>query len=144
MDTKNQKLQWVERLAQTLSDNKLHKIEFETEDVSLTIRSKRPAPRPVALPVVASAGEHSAPEGDVAEEDVTIICSKDVGIFRNANKLAAGDTVEKGQKLGVIEAISVEHELISSCAGILVEVVIFDGDPVEYGQPIFVVSESEG
>ena len=141
MNTKDQNLQWVERLAQTLSENKLHKLEFENEDVSLTIRSKRPAPQPPAAQPVASA---DSAEVDVEEEDVTIICSKDVGIFRNANKLAAGDTVEKGQKLGVIEAISVEHELISSCAGILVEVVLFDGDPVEYGQPIFVVSESEG
>lgn len=139
MSTDNQELQWVEQLAKTLSHHQLHKLEFETENVSLTLRAARKTPKPTVAP---AASEREVPE--VEEADVTLIRSKDVGLFRTDASLSTGDKIEKGQKLGAIEAISVHHDLISSYSGSVVEVMVNDGDPVEYGQPLFVLSESEG
>jgi len=137
MKKSEKNLEWVERLAQTLVEHKLHKLEFETENVSLTLRaSQRVAPPP---PPAAASGE----EEDVEEADVVLIRSKDVGLFRILGALKAGVEISKGQRLGCVEAVSVEHDLVADYAGTLVDVLVQDGDPVEYGQPLFVLSESE-
>ena len=134
-------LQWVERLAKTMTDHKLHKLEVETEDVSLTLKAKPVVPKlePVA-PAVTAAGE--APDMD--EADVTLIRSQNVGLFRPADTLKPGSEVSVGQKIGIVEAVSVEHDLVSAYTGQLLEMLVQDGDPVEYGQPLLVLSESEG
>ena len=139
MESTESELDWVKRLAQTLVDNQLHKIEFETEDVSLTLRAKQKAPV-VPAPIVATSEDSE----DVEEADVVLIKSKDVGLFSMNEELKPGVKIEEGQKLGRVEAVSVEHELVADRSGILVEVLVQDGDPVEYGQPLFVLSESEG
>lgn len=141
MSKQTPELQWVERLAQTLALHKLHKLELETESVSITMRSKQARPTPVSAPE--SAGIAELEEGDVEESDVTLVRSKDVGLFRPTAGLETGTEVAKGQKIGKVEAVSIEHDLISDYSGTIVEFLVTDGDPVEYGQPILVLSESE-
>jgi acetyl-CoA carboxylase biotin carboxyl carrier protein len=130
-------LEWVERLAQTMVENQLYKLEFETEDVSLTLRASQ---RVVAAP----AEDSETDEEDVEEADVILILSKDVGLISMVEELEPGVEIQKGQKLGSVEAVSVEHDLVADFGGTLVEVLVQDGDPVEYGQPLLVLSESEG
>ena len=77
---------------------------------------------------------------EVEEADVALIRSQDVGIFRSTVKLATGSAITKGQKLGAVESVSLQHDLISDRAGTLLEVLAADGDPVEYGQPLLVLS----
>lgn len=136
MEDRNIELQWVERLAHTLQEYQLHKIELETEDVELTLRASRRQPAP---PAVVDAAE----EIDVEEADVVLIRSKDVGLFRPASDLEAGGTITHGQKVATVEAVSVVHDVVSEYQGTLVDILVQDGDPVEYGQPLFVLSESE-
>lgn len=140
MSNAKTELEWVERLAKTMAEQKLYKLELETEDVSLVMRSKvKPvAPTPVATP----SEVEEAP--DMEESDVTLIRSQDVGLFRPSETLKPGADVSVGQKIGIVEAVSVEHDLVSKFTGKLVEMLVQDGDPVEYGQPILVLSESEG
>lgn len=139
MENTGNELDWVEQLARTMVDHKLHKLEFETEDVSLTLRaSQRMAPAP------ASVAADPAESEDVEEADVVLIRSKDVGLISILDDLKPGVEIKKGQKLGMVEAVSVEHDLVADYSGTLVDVLVQDGDPVEYGQPLFVLSESEG
>ena len=132
-------LAWVEQLAQTMVQHKLHKLEFETENVSLSLR----ASQRVAPPAAAALPVPETEEEDVQEADVVLIRSKDVGLFRIVGDLEAGVEIKKGQRLGCVEAVSVEHDLVAEYTGTLVEVLVQDGDPVEYGQPLFVLSENE-
>jgi acetyl-CoA carboxylase biotin carboxyl carrier protein len=125
-------LDWVRRLAQTLQDHNLYTLSVETEDVSLTLKAKAKAPAPaVTAP---------APEKEVEEADVELIRAQDVGIFRATVKLATGSAITKGQKLGTVESVSLQHDLISDRSGTLLEILTADGDPVEYGQPLLVLS----
>lgn len=126
-------------MAQTLAANQLHKLELETENVSITMRAK--AQRPVAVP---DATFTEAEAEEMEESQVSLVRSKDVGLFKAASDLEAGAPVSKGQKIGVVESVSVEHDLVSDQEGTIVELLVADGDPVEYGQPILVLSESEG
>jgi acetyl-CoA carboxylase biotin carboxyl carrier protein len=127
-------LEWVRRLAQTLKEHSLYTLSVETEDVSLTLKAKiQPAasvPEQVA----------SVSEEEVEEADVELIRSQDVGIFRSTVKLATGSNIAKGQKLGTVESVSLQHDLISDRAGKLLEILASDGDPVEYGQPLLVLA----
>ena len=50
-----------------------------------------------------------------------------------------GDTVKKGQILGVIEAMKLMNEIESECDGIVKEVLVENGEMVEFGQPLFIV-----
>ena len=139
MENTGNKLEWVERLAQTMVDNQLYKLEFETEDVSLTLRASQKVAVAAASPVHGETDEE-----DVEEADVVLIRSKDVGLFSKDEELQPGVQIQKGQRLGCVEAVSVEHDLVADYSGTLVDVLVQDGDPVEYGQPLFVLSESEG
>ncbi|MCQ5258516.1 acetyl-CoA carboxylase biotin carboxyl carrier protein, partial [Mediterraneibacter faecis] len=47
------------------------------------------------------------------------------------------DKVEAGQVVGIIEARKLMNEIESECAGTVPEVLVENGEPVEYGQPMF-------
>lgn len=133
MSDKATHLDWVRQLAQTLKDHQLYTLSVETEDVSLTLTSKVAPP---AAPVAAVA----PPADEVEEADVELIRSQDVGIFRATVKLATGSPITKGQKFGTVESVSLQHDLIADRSGTLLEILAADGDPVEYGQPLLVLS----
>lgn len=127
-------LDWVRHLATTLKEHNLYELSLETEDVSVTLKAKAKPPAP---PVVERATEVA---DEVEEADVALIRSQDVGIFRSTVKLATGSSISKGQKLGAVESVSLQHDLVADKAGTLLEILAADGDPVEYGQPLLVLS----
>jgi biotin carboxyl carrier protein len=50
-----------------------------------------------------------------------------------------GDVVKKGQVLCIIEAMKLMNEIESETAGKIVQLLVENGQPVEYGQPLFVI-----
>ncbi len=68
-----------------------------------------------------------------------------VGVFRAGNRADAaprtevGASVEAGEVLGYVEAMGVLNDVEASCAGLVGEIAVEDGQPVEYGQPLFVL-----
>ncbi len=50
-----------------------------------------------------------------------------------------GDTVQKGQVLGIVEAMKLMNEIESEYDGVVEEILIGNEDMVEYGQPLFVI-----
>ena len=51
-----------------------------------------------------------------------------------------GDKVQSGQTLCIIEAMKIMNEIESNCSGTITEILVSDGTPVEYGQPLFSIS----
>lgn len=51
--------------------------------------------------------------------------------------VSVGDTVKKGQTLAIIEAMKLMNEIESEYDGIISEILVANGQPVEYGQPTF-------
>jgi len=73
------------------------------------------------------------------------VSSPTVGIFRtsrpgSAPRAQEGGSVASGEFLGLIETGSNATEITAGCAGRVVKVLAQDGDPVEYGQPLFLVA----
>ncbi|WP_153450936.1 acetyl-CoA carboxylase biotin carboxyl carrier protein [Streptomyces smaragdinus] len=54
-----------------------------------------------------------------------------------------GDQVEKGQQLGIIEAMKLMNPVEATRSGRVVEVLVADGEPVEYGQPLVLLATDE-
>ena len=54
--------------------------------------------------------------------------------------MVPGDRVKKGQTLGIVEAMKLMNEIESDCDGIVTEIAVANGDTVEYGQTLFVIS----
>ena len=51
--------------------------------------------------------------------------------------VTVGDTVKKGQTLAIIEAMKLMNEIESEYDGKVIEILVENGKPVEYGQPLF-------
>ncbi len=89
-----------------------------------------------AAPVSAAA---SAPEGKVIKSPM-------VGTFYRASSpgaepfVSVGSTVSEGQTLCVIEAMKLMNEIPADAAGVIKEVLVENGQPVEFGQPLFVLA----
>ncbi len=91
---------------------------------------------------VASAGSTSSAE-TAEEEALHIVKSPIVGTFYESSSPGAaafvkiGDEIENGQVLCIVEAMKLMNEIESDAAGEVVKRLVTNGQPVEYGQPLF-------
>ncbi len=60
--------------------------------------------------------------------------SPDAAVF-----VKEGDRIEKGQVLGILEAMKLMNEIESEVAGIVRKILVQNGNPVEYGQDLFLI-----
>ena len=87
----------------------------------------------------------SAPPPAAAEEELHTVKSPIVGTFYEAPGPGAlpfvkpGDQVAAGQVLCIIEAMKLMNEIEADASGEVVKVLVSNGQPVEYGQPLFAI-----
>lgn len=62
-----------------------------------------------------------------------------VGIFRWNNEYRVGDVVSIGEKIGYLDSLKTKTDVVSDVSGEILEVLVEDGVPVEYGQVLVVV-----
>lgn len=81
------------------------------------------------------------------KEDLKIIKSPMVGTFYSSSSpeseafVSEGDEVSKGETLCIIEAMKLMNEIESDICGVVKEILVKDGEMVEYGQPLFKLRE---
>ena len=104
------------------------------------------APAPASRPAESAPAPAPAPPSEAAEEaGLHMIRSPIVGTFYESPSpgapafVKAGDTVSIGQVLCIIEAMKLMNEIESDYAGEIVKRFVGNGQPVEYGQPLFAV-----
>jgi acetyl-CoA carboxylase biotin carboxyl carrier protein len=51
-----------------------------------------------------------------------------------------GQTVKEGEPLCIIEAMKLLNEIEADKSGVIKEILVQNGEPVEYGQPLFVIA----
>ena len=133
----------IRALLELLREYDLAEIEVEREGERLKLR-REPAARPAgaapAAPAPAAAGAVSEPRGTALAIEAPMVGT----FYRAAAPEAApfvrpGDPVKKGQVVCIIEAMKLMNEIESKVAGRVTKVLVENGQPVEYGQPLFLV-----
>ena len=99
---------------------------------------------PVAVPAAAAVSAAPAAASEVSENaGGNLMTSPLVGTFYSASSpdaepfVKVGDTVKKGQVLGIIEAMKLMNEIESEYDGVVKEILVKNEEVVEYGQPLF-------
>ena len=101
------------------------------------------APAPAPAPVAAAPVQAAVPAAP--EHAGEVVKSPMVGTFyRSASPGAkafveVGDTVKKGQPVCIIEAMKLMNEIESDADGVVKAILVENGQPVEYGEPLIVV-----
>ena len=139
----------IRRLVELMKEHELTEIDLRQEDMRIQLR-RGPAEAPVQAVAQPVAGGTSAPEpapGETAteEEHIALVTSPIVGTFYAAPDPEAPPYVKVGDHVGpdttvcIVEAMKVFNEIPAELSGKIVAVLAKNGEPVEYGQPLFKV-----
>ena len=152
----------IKKLIKVFENAKVTELSIQEGDLKIKI-SKNGANVPAAvvpqnltsleLPVVSQPDTVSTkPEGKEAEaetdEDFHIINSPIVGTFYRApapdadSYVETGDTVSAGSVLCIVEAMKLMNEIECDVNGKVAQILVENGTPVEYNQPLFKISKS--
>ncbi len=151
----------IQELIKVISASDIADFELEADGYKIRIAKQR-ADAPSGVVPSGSASSPLADESgvgavhsqtpDAVEEDesnlVTVVAPM-VGTFYGAPSpnsapfVSEGDVVEEGQTLCIIEAMKLMNEIDSELNGRIVSIMVDNGQPVEYGQPLFLVDPRE-
>jgi len=147
----------LKQLVEFLKENQVAEFDLDRGDLKIRLKFSQPAAPalagiahvgvPVAIPTAMAAPVAAAPAAAPAltAEDLHTITSPIVGTYYGSPSPGAapfvspGDRVEKGTVVCIVEAMKLMNEIESDVAGEVVKVLVTDGQPVEYGQPLFAV-----
>ena len=145
----------LHRLLEVLSDSDIQEFRLEGDDFRLEVRRNLPAVAVTAAPVAAVAAAPAAPMQvshevsapstpppavPASRSDLVDVTAPMVGTFYRAPAPGEAPFVEVGTRIGVgqtvciLEAMKLMNELESEAAGEVVEILVDNGTPVEFGQ----------
>lgn len=138
----------IRRLSDLLDETGLSEIEYEAEGHRIRVARNSQAPAflaPAAAPAAAcrpdtveapTDGEAALANAVAAPMVGTVYVSAEPG---SAPFVSVDDQVEQGQTLVIIEAMKVMNPIPSPRAGTVKRILIQDGQPVEFGEPLMVI-----
>jgi acetyl-CoA carboxylase biotin carboxyl carrier protein len=130
----------IAELEVTEGEEKVRIAKHSASNAQMSYVTQLPsAPAPVAAPVVAAAPAVAAqPEGSVVKSPM-------VGTFYRSSAPGAkafaeiGQNVSVGETLCLIEAMKLMNEIESDASGVVKAILVENGQPVEFGQPLFII-----
>ncbi|MCH1981856.1 acetyl-CoA carboxylase biotin carboxyl carrier protein [Ruminococcus sp. OA3] len=130
------------RLIETVSASSLSEFEYQEGDVKLVLKAEKQVVAAVPAAAAPVAVPESIEETEIID-DGTLIKSPLVGTFYSAPSedaqafVQVGDTVKKGQVIGIIETMKLMNEIECDRDGVITGILIENEQVVEYGQPLF-------
>ena len=145
-----------------ISDSDVDEVSIEEGDFKIKVKKTgtveqitytQPAAAPAApaQPAAPQAPAQPAPAAESASKPTAsgeTVKSPIVGTYYQAASpdsdpfVKVGDTVQKGQTLCIIEAMKIMNEIEAEFGGTLKEILVTDGTPVEFDQPLFIIEKS--
>lgn len=147
----------IRDLANILKDTDLTEIEIEQDDLRIRVSRNGNTPMmmpqmpafnfqaPAAAAPVAAPAAASAPAAPAGRDLSKAVTAPMVGTVYLASAPGArpfievGATVKEGQTLLIIEAMKTMNQIPSPKSGKVVEIIIDDASPVEYGEPLVII-----
>jgi len=150
----------VKKLIELLDQSGIAEIEITEGEESVRISRYSPnapvaAPVAVAAPMAAApaapaAAPDAPPAVEIVEEDGFEVTAPMVGTFYAASSPGAapyiqvGDRVNEGDTLCIIEAMKMMNQIEADVSGVVKSIRIQNGEPVEFGQVLFVIDQRQG
>ena len=145
----NPELEQIEQLLHFMAEHNLEEFEYSRGDLRIRLRKPAQGAPPQSSPAHVT-GAHqggSQSAGMAAEarghEDLHLVKSPIVGTYYESPSpgseafVKVGSHVEMGQTLCIVEAMKLMNEIESDATGEIVRIFVENGQPVEYGQPLF-------
>jgi len=141
----------VRAIANLLSETNVGEIEIRRGDLKIRVarQASAPAQQPAASAAVSAAPPSPAPSPAAAPLAASVhagaVKSPMVGTaYRKAspdakNFVEVGSVVKAGDKLMLIEAMKTFNDIVAPKAGLVSAILVEDGQPVEFGQTLFVI-----
>ena len=160
------KIDEIKTIVKLMSDNDLTEFKIESEEMTLCLRRaarQQAAPAPLFVPAAVPAAAPAVPipaavpvpepvkavapadTGRSALNPDKVIESPTVGTFYRSSAPGAepfvkvGSHVDPDTTVAVVEAMKVMNEIKAEKSGVIKEILLENGQPVEYGQPLFVL-----
>ncbi len=139
-------------LADVMEEKNLEEITMEYDDAKLTLKAKRPCPpppmggmMPAPMAMAAPAPAQAAAPAAAPQVSGNVVKSPIVGTFYAAASpekppfVTVGQQVKKGDVLMIIESMKLMNEVQSEFDGTVAEILVKNGEAVEFDQPIMIV-----
>lgn len=136
----------VKSLASAMRQSDISELDLEAGPLSLRLRRSAG----ISSDDRASLPEPRTPVVAAAPPDHHVIAAPMIGTFYASPTPGAppfvkdGDDVFVGQTVGIIEAMKIMNEIAADRSGTVAAVLVSDGQPVEYGFPLFELSQTRG
>jgi biotin carboxyl carrier protein len=134
-------VQEIEEIAALLRDHAVSEISVEQRGSRIHLRKGSAGPKSAPSIELGEFQEAALnfveTDGPIADRSI-ILASEMVGLFHYATPpVLAGMRIEAGHVVGNVESLRLMNEVVAGAAGQVAEVIIKDGAPVDYGQPLF-------
>lgn len=139
-DSMSDWLDAVERLAQTARRFELSRLRVSVGDAKIEIEINQRGDS-IAAPV--EAASPGMPPIETTQLSGSIITAPMIGTFYQSAAsgdpafVHVGDVVETGQVVAIIEAMKIMNEIACEQSGVITEILVGNGQPVEFGQALF-------
>ena len=137
-------LEVISEIIRIFKESDIAKLELSTKDFKIKLSKFGEFQAVPTISLNNLQPTQEAPKVEVKEEkNIHIVKSPIVGTFYRAPAPGAkpfvevGSRVKKGDVLCIIEAMKIMNEVKSDVDGIIEEILVENGQPVEYGQPLF-------
>jgi len=144
-------LNQLRELLAIVDQTDIAELTLKSSDFELTIRkseqAKEAAPLSTQPVAIIPPSSRSEPAPSVAKKGIEVI-SPMVGTFYRSPSpdeapfVEVDDTISRGQVVCIIEAMKLMNEVEAEVDGRVIEILVENGEPVEYGQPLMRVSSS--
>jgi acetyl-CoA carboxylase biotin carboxyl carrier protein len=160
---KNQDFQDLKQLVEFLKEQDVAEFDLDRGDLKIRLKFSQPAvtvapmahmvpgvpamAAPIPMMTAAAAPVASQPAAPAPAEDpdagLHLVKSPIVGTYYGSPSPGApsfvspGDHVDKGQVICIVEAMKLMNEIESDASGEIVKVLVTNGQPIEFGQPLF-------
>ena len=140
-------LRKLKTLIDLVSESNVSELEITEADGKVRIVKAGAAPVVMMQPMQAQQQPMAAAPvvAEIPEETGHVVKSPMVGTFYRSSSPGAkgfaevGDQVKEGQPICIIEAMKIMNEIETDVAGTVTKILVENGQPVEYGQPLFVI-----
>jgi len=137
----------IKKLIEIIEESDIAELEIKEGEESIRISRYSAAPAQVAYAPAPAVQAAAVVTATPAEEKITghVVKSPMVGTFyRSASPgtkvfVEAGQAVLSGDTLCIIEAMKILNQIEADKSGIVTQILVENAEPVEYGQPLFII-----